>query len=137
MELNDSAMPVPLAQYEDFYAISENHIDYEDMESINKSIYNARMSLFKITNIINQLERKEALAKNTYDKAMRKEILLSDKKTASDRKIHAEIKCEHLEEDYFYTGQAKKEYERLAHTLRTELQALTVVSNNVRQQMRV
>lgn len=121
----------------DFYFLSDNVADYEELKGISKSIYHARKALFDVTNMLNEAEHKESIAKNTYDKKFRREMIKADGKTANDRKVRAEMACEDEWDEYYYSSMTKKELERVSQMLRAELQTLQVISNNVRQQMRV
>lgn len=119
-----------------FYSLEKDATDYEDMVNLNKAIYDARVALIEVTNKINHLEYIESVTKAEYDKKLRNEILKADAKTATERKIKAEIACEDLFDRQFLAGKSKDMYKRIADTLRIELQALQVLSNNVRQQLR-
>lgn len=116
----------------------ENEImDYEGLEDLNKNINQARMALFKTTDLINKYEREEKEAKLLYDRRHRREFLASTAKTAAERTAKADLMCEDLENDHLMKQQMKDELQRLSHALRYELQTLQGIGNNLRQQIKV
>lgn len=124
----------PKTTYYDY----ENEIeDYEALEDVTRSINSARLSLFKVTDEINECERRAAQYKLAYERAYRRYYLSSPEiKPDSARRMRAETKCEKFEDKLIVQEQLKSELTRIANALRLELQALQGIGNNVRQQMR-
>lgn len=123
-----------IAQVYDFV---EQVADYSDLDELAKSINAARIALFKINERINIFERKEIEAKTKYDRAFRRAYLESTDKTDSMKKMKAALACENLENNYIAAEQLKKELVRVSHVLRSELQTLQAIGNNMRQQLKM
>lgn len=121
----------------DIYNYEDNIVDFESLEDLDRSTKQARLALFKTTNNINKYERKAKEAKINYERKFRRSMIESTEKTEGLKRIHASLACEDLENDYLAYDQIKGELERLAYSLRIELQALQSMGNNLRQQMRV
>lgn len=119
------------------YDYVEHIVDYEDLEKLGNAINNARLSLFKVTEKINEYDRKALLAKTAYEREYRRRYLTSNAKTDTQRKIRAELMCENLENDVLTYTQTKIELSRQANLLRTELETLQTISNNIRQQIKM
>lgn len=126
-----------LAEYDESTYIIDNHInDQETMTTLMRSVNDARVDLFHITEKINETERKLVQAKVKYERCHRRYMISSRASNATDRKLEADIKSERLEDDYIMFTQLKKELENKARVMRDELQTLQMISNNLRQQLR-
>ena len=111
--------------------------DYETLEDLGSTINAARFALFKVNDQINKYERKEKLAKTEYDRAYRRAYITSTEKTDSLKRTKASLQCEELENAWLVASQMKDELIRLSYSLRTELQTLQAIGNNIRQQMKM
>lgn len=121
----------------DFYDYESEIEDYEALEDVTSSTNAARLALFRVTEEINECERKVSQYKLAYDRAYRRYYLSLDSvKPDSVRRMRAEMKAEKFEDKLIVQEQFKSELSRLANSLRLELQALQGIGNNVRQQMR-
>lgn len=110
--------------------------DYTSLQELGASIAQARMALFTWTEKINNAERMERDARTQYERAFRRAYLLSTEKTETAKKERAALVCEDLENEWIMYDQLKKEFERASAAIRTELQTLQSIGNNLRQQMR-
>ena len=119
------------------YDYSQQISDYGTLADLGAAINAARVALFRITDKINEYERKEKEAKMRYDRAYRRAYLASVEKTESQKRLRAELSCEDLENEYVVAEQLKNELNRTAYTLRLELQTLQAIGNNLRQQMKM
>lgn len=119
------------------YDFANQISDYQDLSALGHSITAARIALFRITEKINEYERKEREAKLYYDRAYRRAYLTSIEKTEAQKRMRAELACEDLENAYIAAEQLKSELIRTSHALRLELQTLQTVGNNLRQQMKM
>ena len=122
---------------EDIYDPDEMIVDHETLESHNLSAMAARKALFKLNEEINRVERKEALAKLKMDREFKRHFVQSTQKTATEKKIRAELASEKWENKYLYYRQYREELQRHANTVREELRALQSEANNLRQQLRL
>ena len=138
MTESDFDLPV-LTQWsaKQIYDYSAQISDYEDLVQLGHSITAARVALFKITEKINEYERKEKEARIKYERAYRRAYLESIEKTETLKRHRAELSCEGLENDVVGAEQLKNELIRMSHSLRIELQTLQTVGNNMRQQMKM
>lgn len=119
------------------YNYADNIADYEDLEDLGKAITQARIGLFKLNEKINEYERKEVIAKSNYERQLRRFYLESTAKTEAQKKARAELACEFLENDLLQIKQIKAEIIRYTGLLKSELETLNTVSNNLRQQMKM
>lgn len=119
------------------YNYNEQLVDYHSLETLDVSIRAARKALFVLTDKINEYERKEKAAKIAYDRKYRREYLGSVEKTETAKRARAELKCEELENEWLTMEQLKNELVRLSFSMRTELQTLQTISNNLRQQLKM
>lgn len=120
-----------------FYDYENQIIDYESLDSLNDSIKSARIALFKLTDAINQYERKEVDAKTEYEREWRRAYMRSNEKTDTARKARADLLCEQFEDPLIVNGQVKTELTRLSNSIRLELQTLQALGNNLRQQLKM
>lgn len=111
--------------------------DYETLSDLGNAINVARIALFRLTDRINKYERQERAAKVKYDRAYRRAYLGSSEKTEAQKRLRAELACEHLENAYIEAEQLRIELNRAANSLRLELQTLQAIGNNLRQQMKM
>lgn len=118
------------------YNYGEQLVDYNTIDELSHSITKARGALFLLTDKINEYERKEKLAKTTYERAFRRAYLGSTEKTESTKKIRAELKCEELENEWLILEQLKNELVRTSYSMRLELQTLQTIGNNLRLQLK-
>lgn len=120
------------------YDISQHINDYESWEQLYKTQSEARAELFRLTELINQHDRRAAYYKIRMDREYNRLYLDdSNSSNATLRKISAEIKIEKIADKFYYHDQLKKEYERMAYTLRMEMQMIQSLGNNLRQQARM
>lgn len=135
---DNHSITLPKFQAKESFYDYENEIeDYEALEDVTRSTNAARLALFRVTEEINQCERKAAQYKLAYDRAYRRYYLsATDVKPDSVRKMRSEMKCERFEDKLIVQEQLKSELSRMANSLRLELQSLQGIGNNIRQQMR-
>lgn len=119
------------------YDYEKELVDYHSLEQLEKSIQAARKAVFLINDKINEYERKEKEAKIAYDRSYRREYLSSVEKTETAKRARAELKCEELENEWLTMEQLKNELVRMSFSMKTELQTLQTISNNLRQQLKM
>lgn len=119
-----------------FYNYTENIVDFNDLNELDRVFNKARKAMFKLTDKINEYERLEILAKTDYDRNHRRQYLLSNEKTEAGKRARADLACEELENIWMKYAQLKSELIRTSHTMRLELQALQTLGNNLRQQLK-
>lgn len=129
-EVSTPKLRIPTVEYNiDQYVNSS-----DNMDNHNRATNAARVALFKVTERLNDAERKMKAAKTEYEREFNRKLLLSTASTSSDRKTEASILTESLYDKYLVWEQLKSEYERHAAVLRVELQTLQGQGNNIRRQ---
>lgn len=119
-----------LYEYEDEIA------DYASFEELEQVFIKLRKALFLINDKINEYERRERMAKIKYDRAHRREYLVSTEKTESAKRARADLACEELENEWLMNEQLKNEMVRTSYTLKSEMQTLTTLAHNMRAQIK-
>lgn len=120
----------------DDYKYSDNIIDYSDLEELNKAINQARVALLRLTEKINKYQIYENKAKKKYERAYNRAYIQSLEKTDSMKRMHASISCEDLENEHFKWEQYRYSLQRSAQAVRSEMEMLNTLSNNLRQQLK-
>lgn len=115
----------------------ENSFDFEDIHSLNKEIYNVSRALYVVTEKLNTADRMAVRLSHKYERKYRQLYLTMDGKTESIKKAKSEMECEDDYEQVLIYKQVVKELERSANVLRSHLQTLQALSNNIRQQLRL
>ena len=125
-------MAIELSEY-----YNPSFVDFEDLKALGDAINKAREGLYKVTQEISVTERKLRTVEYKYSVAIRRAMASSTQKTATDRKIEAEIANEELELNVLKARVTFEQLKRVADLLRSELQTLQTISNNLRQQLKM
>lgn len=120
-----------------YYDYQSQVVDYESLEHLNTAITAARLALFKVADMINNYERLERESKLSYEREYRRAYLASTEKTDTAKKARAELLCEELENEWLMNEQVRIELVRMSNSLRIDLQTLSAIGNNLRQQMKM
>jgi hypothetical protein len=120
-----------------YYDYSTQVVDYDSLDQLNSSITAARLALFKVAEMINNYERLEKESKLNYERSHRRAYLASTEKTDTARKARADLQCEDLENEWLMNEQVRIELTRMSNSLRIDLQTLSAVGNNIRQQLKM
>lgn len=120
-----------------YYDYQEQVVDYESLEHLNTAITAARLALFKVADMINNYERLERESKLNYERQYRRAYLASTEKTDTAKKARAELHCEDLENEWLMNEQVRIELTRMSNSLRIDLQTLSAIGNNLRQQLKM
>lgn len=119
------------------YDFDHLHVDFEDLEDLNRQITAARIALLKLTDKINEYDRLARDEKVKYDREYRRAYINSQERTEAAKRIRAEMICEPIENNYLYYDQLKVELNRSAYAMREELSALNSAGNNLRQHLKI
>lgn len=122
---------------EKFYTFEDAGADYNDLNQLNREIYASRKANILLMEETNKAERKHRQSKAIYERKWKRAYLESSYKTDSARKADADIKCEEEENSVIYFEQLVSELKRASYTIRQEMEALSGLSHNVRQQLKV
>lgn len=110
--------------------------DYSNLDDLGRSIAKARLSLFSLDEQMKEAERMERQAKAAYDRAFRREYLISTEKTDAAKRARAALVCEEIENDWITYELLKSEIKRMSDSVNAELQTLMGIGNNLRQQLK-
>lgn len=110
--------------------------DYDDLESIHRQIRAARLSLYKVTLALNDIDR-ELTIQSTKMKRVWNRIYLDSTGTDKIKTLAADIEVEQLNDKVIGLQFKKTEMQRKAQFLRDDLRTLEVLSNDYRQMMRI
>ena len=114
-----------------------NSIDFEDLEEINHAIYRAKEGLIKADESLSEYSARLKKASTAYDRAWTRKYLASVEKTDKARQSYASIQCEEIENEKLAMEAMVESLKRMNNLLRKELDILTTLSNNFRQQMKM
>jgi hypothetical protein len=120
-----------------YYDYQSQVVDYESLDHLNTAITAARLALFKVADMINNYERLERESKLNYERQYRRAYLASTEKTDTAKKARAELACEDLENEWLMNEQVRIELVRMSNGLRIDLQTLSAIGNNLRQQLKM
>ena len=120
-----------------YYDYQTQVVDYESLDHLNTSITAARLALFKVADMINNYERLERESKLAYERSYRRAFIASTEKTDTAKKARAELHCEDLENEWLMNEQVRIELTRMSNSLRIDLQTLSAIGNNLRQQLKM
>ena len=131
-------LPIPASvtiksQYEDYQPAED--VDYTDLSKVNREIQNLRIRLHRIRIEMKSAERMALKTKYAYD-GQRKRILIGlSGGSAGEREAIAELLCEEAYGAFLVASSVAKEITQHSRDLRTELEALREISNNLRRQI--
>lgn len=122
---------------ESFFDSENLIVDFTTFEEFDAAFQNSRRALFAVTDKINKAEREAKKAKVAYDRAWKRTFLESTEKTDAMKRARADIKCEELENEWLKWSQVAEELNRMAFALRTEINSMNTVANNLRAQLKL
>ena len=145
--LNTNELPdiKPLPKYKDMNInigkVDANQyvqeVDSYTVEDINRKIDEARINIIQATNLMHQASRKVNETKMAYSAAQSRAILKTSGATESIRKAAADIQVEEQYGEYLVAQQAESYLKSLLQGLRSNLDALTQISHNIRAQINI
>lgn len=124
---------VPTLKY---YNYNDNIKDYSNFESLDKAINEARKSMFHINELLNKSEREAKNADLEYERNFRREFLSSNERTDGAKRARAALVCEKFENKKIMANQYKDELVKMSFLMKTEFQALQIMANNFRAEIR-
>lgn len=132
-----SSVNLKTVNLKNLYDYEDSIADYETFDQLGQAITQARLSLFVVTEKLNKAEVAHRIAKTEYDRTRARMYLQCNERTERAKEAYCDIMCEELEDKVIASESVIKQLNRLSFTLREELQALQMLSNNFRQQLKM
>jgi hypothetical protein len=126
----------PSGYVADEYAVDEN-VDYNDLMTVNRDLIRARSRLFRATRILAEAQREEAAAKTKYKSAINRQLVMLSGGSEKQRQAIAEVQCEDLIGEWVVADRVADEALNHLRAVRSDLDALDTLSNNIRAQMKI
>jgi len=134
----DKTTPLPqpkdvsiVSQYER-YQPSED-IDYSDLAAVNAELIALRIRSNRIRMEVKQAERQALKAKYIYESQKKRVLISLSGGSAGEREAMAELLCEEAYGDFLVTAMVAREITQHNRDLRTDLETLREISNNLRR----
>lgn len=108
-------------------------VDYQDLLHVNLEIVSLVKRMHDVREDMKLAERAVIKTRIEYDQALRRETLKVSGSTEKVRQAWAEINCESLYKNWQISVQVMKELQQFSRDVRTELDALKEISNNIRR----
>lgn len=110
-------------------------VDYSDLSAVNREIQMLRMRLHRIRIELKEAERIASRYKYAYEAQKRRVMIALSGGSAGEREAMAELMCEEDYTKYLVASTVAKEITQHNRDIRTELEALREISNNLRRQI--
>jgi hypothetical protein len=134
----EEAKPLPkpasvttLSRHQNF--VPSTDIDYTDLRAVNKEIEDLRQRASELRIELAVAKRNSVRAKYVYEHDKRIRLIGITGGSASERESIAELMVEELYTRYLVSNTVADEIQQHARDIRTELDALKEVSNNLRR----
>lgn len=110
-------------------------VDYSDLSAVNREIQMLRIRLHRIRIELKDTERTASRFKYAYEAGKRRVMISLSGGSAGEREAMAELMCEEDYTKYLVSSTVSKEIMQHNRDIRTELEALREISNNLRRQI--
>jgi len=135
-----AANPLPAwrsTEYQDQGDVEMEHIDYHDLNDVNKDLLRLRLRLHRARKGLRAAAREATEAKLAYHRSLRRAMVQQTGGSADQRKAQAELLCEDLEADMVMKAQIVDEYSNLFRTIRDDVENAKTVAYNLRALMNI
>lgn len=122
-----------VSQYESYEP--DIDVDYSDLSAVNKEISMLRLRLHKIRKELRIAARKAMQARYVYEQEKKRTWIGISGGSDKSREAMAELLCEERYSAYLVASVVEKEIIQHSRDIRTELDALKEISNNLRRQI--
>ena len=119
--------------YDDYEPAED--VDYGDLRAVNKEIVDLRIRLHRIRKELKQADRMALKAKYSYEQDKKRVWIGISGGSDKSREAMAELLCEEAYSYYLVASTVAKEVMQHSRDIRTELDALKEISNNLRRQI--
>lgn len=130
----------PLPQPKDVTVTSEygmyqpsDDIDYTDLAKVNSELIALRIRSNRIRMELREAERMALKAKYIYESQKKRVMISLSGGSAGEREAMAELLCEEAYGNFLVTTMVAKEITQHNRDLRTDLETLREISNNLRR----
>lgn len=110
-------------------------VDYQNLVHVNLEIISLMKRMHSVREDMRAAERAVIKTRIAYDQSLRRELIKVSGATEKVRQAFAEIQCEELYKNWQIAVQIMKELQQFSKDVRTELDALKEISNNLRRQI--
>jgi hypothetical protein len=121
------------SQYEKY--MPDADVDYTDLSAVNREIQLLRMRLHAIRNELREAERQALRTKYAYESKKKRILIGLSGGSAVEREAMAELMAEEEYTQMLVAAAVAKEIINHNRDIRTELEALREISNNLRRQI--
>ena len=133
-----AALPIPshvttVSKWADFEPDAD--IDYTDLANVTKSIIDLRIRLHQVRKELTVAKRMALKAKYNYEQQKKRIWIGITGGSDKSREAAAELMTESLQGDYLVASAVADEIMQHSRDIRTELDALKEISNNLRRQI--
>jgi len=111
----------------------ETDIDYTDLSAVNMELQKLRIRLHRVRVELKRAERDTLRERYAYESQKKRTWIKLTGGTAGEREAMAELMCTEAYTRYLVAGQVAKELTQLNRDLRTDLDTLKEISNNLRR----
>lgn len=132
--MSEFKLPI-LPELEEFN--TESFLDNQEISDLNKSLIETTLKLREVSKRIDSYSRKKLEAEVIYKHKYREFLLQAEGKTESQKKLLADIACENEEIKVLYLDEMVKELTRLSFQLKSEIETLKILGNNIRLEMKL
>lgn len=136
----DSLRHVPLPRAEDITVTSTvetyvpEEVDFFDIQAINRGMLNARRRLHIIRNELRKASRVAIGARYQYESEKKRKLVALSGGDSKTREALADLMTEELQGKAIVAEQVVKEITQHSRDIRTEVEVLVSVANNLRRE---
>lgn len=136
IDYNTPPFPEWGTPYEDDFVPYQGN-DYRELAQINRDLIRNVHESYRIKHLLNMARRDETEKKENYRREYNRALVGLSGATAETRKAAAEIKCEELYSEVLMASAVVEELKNNSFTIKTSIEVLNTLSNNLRAEMRV
>lgn len=136
IDYNAPAFPSWGTPYEDDFVPYQGS-DYRELVQINRDLIRNVEESYRVKHLLNKARRDETEKKENYRREYNRALVGLSGSTAETRKAAAEIKCEELYSEVLMASAIVEELKNNSYTIKTSIEVLNTLSNNLRAEMRV
>lgn len=119
------------SQYADY--VPDSEIDYTDLNAVNRELVSLRIRLHRIRIELKTAEREAVKTRYAYEAKKKRTLISLSGGSAPEREAMAELMCEEEYTAMLVANNVAKEIQSHSRDLRTELETLREISNNLRR----
>lgn len=109
--------------------------DFHSMQECNRAIEACRVAIFQFNDALKKIERASQLAELSYTRHYNRAYLEAEGRTEGIKRAIADIQSEKYQNDLIVKQQVAKEMGRKLRLMTNELDALKIISYNMRKEI--